>query len=130
MDLVPVCRSTLRTLNAIEVEKKRQYLINETVADIYRQVIESATSSPQFFYRYVLPQEYPANNSSPKGLHSFYRANLDDIIKRIIPLFPGCVVHEKILYGEEFWDITDVCKRGQVGISGTKAKHYIVVDWS
>lgn len=127
MELRPLYRSLLRALKPIEEDKERQKIIKDLAHKIYHGVLHTAKYSTQQFYRHELPYK---EIDGRRFLETFYRVNMAEISKELVRLFPDCSVDYRVLYGENFHDVTACEEETFMLLNYDTIHHCIVIDWS
>ena len=127
MELSPLYASSLRTLRDVEDDKERLKKIDEIIRTIYTEVVHTAKSSKNQFYRHQLPYD---DVDGSRFLETFYKVNMTDIIKNLHLKFPCCSIQYKILYGEDFHDVTGSEEHMFKYLHRSSIAPYIVIDWS
>lgn len=139
MSIIPVDRMTLLSLKAMKDETDRRKELDDLVTSIYKQVLYVATNSTRTSFQQVVPR-----NSVPRGrvgrgnsenteMHPLYKANMDEILRRLQELFPDSLVsHTLMAQGTDgiMYDISRLDDTALPFVNQTLSQSYIHIDWS
>lgn len=144
MSVVPVDRMTLLSLKTMKDEADRRKEIDDLIASIYKQVIYVATNSTRTSFQQVVPrnsvprgrvQHLPVGrgNSENTEMHPLYKANMEEILRRLHELFPDSLVsHTLMAQGTDgiMYDISRLDDTALPFVNQTLSQSYINIDWS
>jgi len=144
MSVVPVDRMTLLSLKAMKDEADRRKELDDLIASIYKQVIYVATNSNRTSFQQVVPrnsvprgrvQHLPLGrgNSENTEMHPLYKANMEEILRRLQELFPDSLVsHTLMAQGTDgiMYDISRLDDTALPFVNQTLSQSYIHIDWS
>lgn len=144
MPFVPVDRMTLLSMKAMKDEADRRKEIDDLIASIYKQVIYVATNSTRTSFQQVVPrnsvprgrvQHLPVGrgNSENTEMHPLYKANMEEILRRLQELFPDSLVsHTLMAQGTDgiMYDISRLDDTALPFVNQTLSQSYINIDWS
>jgi hypothetical protein len=144
MSVVPVDRITLLSLKAMKDEADRRKELDDLIASIYKQVIYVATNSTRTSFQQVVPrnsvprgrvQHLPLGrgNSENTEMHPLYKANMEEILRRLQELFPDSLVsHTLMAQGTDgiMYDISRLDDTALPFVNQTLSQSYIHIDWS
>lgn len=119
----PFSRNDLQQLKAKTDEQTRLTQINNTVSNIYHELINQAKTKTITSYNYQIHQQCSA----------LYEKNKDDIINGLKTLFPDCSIDYKMLSrgnDGKMYDITNIDEKMKPFINRQNDQTYIVIDWS
>jgi len=124
--LTPISREKMCQMNAEEIEKQRQQMIQNIVSNIYYDAIRHAKTSTETSYKYLatrLPQVY----------HQFNGNDMNDIIENLKQLFPDSSVSQATFVrgadGKQY-DISTLDEKLLPFINKQNGQMHIVIDWS
>jgi hypothetical protein len=125
-DLPPMPVGYMRDLKAKtdkENDIRRSIKINNIVIAIYRAAVEYAATHEERSY------EWNIN----KGDKSFIIFNISAIVERLEPLFPGCLVEDRMLAVTMDGNTHEISNMGSDELSEMhiiSQREVIVIDWS
>jgi len=117
----PFIRQELQQLKAKTDEKKRLEQVNYLVNNIYRTLIDQATTNIKTSYNHRIQDTL------------FFEKNKDDIINGLKTLFPDCSIDYKMLQrgnDGQIYDITNIDEKIKPFTNRQLAQAHIVIDWS
>jgi len=118
----PISKNDLQQLKVKNDEKKRLEQVNQHVNNIYRTLIDQATTNIKTSYNHQIHQRDP-----------FIEKNKDDIINGLKTLFPDCSIEYKMLSrgnDGQMYDITNIDEKMRPFINRQHDQAHIVIDWS
>jgi hypothetical protein len=144
MSIVPVDRMTLLSLKAMKDEADRKKELDDLIANIYKQVIYVATNTTRTSFQQVVPrnsvprgrvQHLPIGrgNSQSTDMHPKYKANMEEILRRLQELFPDSIVsHTLMSRGTDgiMYDISTLDDTALPFVNQVLNESYINIDWS
>jgi hypothetical protein len=150
MPLEPFSRANMRSLKEQKDEEGHQRKLEEVVRNIYTSVVSFAERNTETTYSFAIQNGYQLNVSIPSTIPSnhyqcipfqitkeYIVKNMDEILMRLLSLFPDCSVEYKKVSmamgrdGKEY-DISNLDEKLRPFIDTTRAqtKEYIVIDWT
>ena len=123
-NMEPLTRNYLLGLKAQTDEENRVKIVQQYVQQIYNQVKQTATTTPETRYQQRVDQHTG---------HFSMRNNMSDILDRLRAMFPDSKVDFKSLSrGQDgkMYDIADIDERMKPFINPQLNQGFIVVDWS
>lgn len=123
-NMEPLTRNYLLGLKAQTDEENRVKIVQQYVQQIYNQVKQTATTTPETHY-----QQRVDHHTG----HFSMRNNMSDILDRLRAMFPDSRVDFKSLSrGQDgkMYDIADIDERMKPFINPQLNQGFIVVDWS
>jgi hypothetical protein len=144
MSVVPVDRMTLLSMKAMKDETDRRKQVDDLIASIYKQVLYVATNSTRTSYQQVVPRNSVSRekfsrpivgrgNSENTEMHPLYKANMEEILRRLQELFPDSLVsHTLMAQGTDgiMYDISRLDDTALPFVNQTLSQSYINIDWS
>ena len=144
MSVVPVDRMTLLSMKAMKDEADRRKELDDLIVSIYKQVLYVATNSTRTSFQQVVPrnsvprgrvQHLPVGrgNSENTEMHPLYKANMEEILRRLHELFPDSLVsHTLMAQGTDgiMYDISRLDDTALPFVNQTLSQSYINIDWS
>lgn len=144
MSVVPVDRMTLLSMKAMKDEADRRKELDDLIVSIYKQVLYVATNSTRTSFQQVVPrnsvprgrvQHLPVGrgNSENTEMHPLYKANMEEILRRLQELFPDSLVsHTLMAQGTDgiMYDISRLDDTALPFVNQTHSQSYINIDWS
>jgi hypothetical protein len=144
MSVVPVDRMTLLSMKAMKDEADRRKELDDLIVSIYKQVLYVATNSTRTSFQQVVPrnsvprgrvQHLPVGrgNSENTEMHPLYKANMEEILRRLQELFPDSLVsHTLMAQGTDgiMYDISRLDDTALPFVNQTLSQSYINIDWS
>ena len=133
MELTPISRDTMRSLNAKTTEDTRINRLNIIIKEIYTRAVKNAKISINTLYTYNLSYyQLPWLRSLVESIE-FYNDNMFEIITTLQSLFPNCSVkHTFMIRGKDgnLHDISNIDHMFLKSIKNDLRQEYIIIDWS
>lgn len=143
--LPTISRETLRGLKAQKEEERRQENIGGIVMNIYRQVVQVASTTTDTSYAYPFPKsdhwqarEKKAAKKTFDGTpigdnEPFFMDNIEDIIEKLQALFPDCAIRYTGLVtaqnGKKY--DTSTLDEAMLSFINRDSEHlHLIIDWS
>jgi hypothetical protein len=121
-NMEPLTRNYLLGLKAQTDEENRVKIVQQYVQQIYNQVKQTATTTPETRY-----QQRVDHHTG----HFSMRNNMSDILDRLRAMFPDSRVDFKSLGQDgKMYDIADIDERMKPFINPQLNQGFIIVDWS
>ena len=133
MELVPISRESMRSMNADAVEERRLQVVNELIHKIYNGAIQHARLTTDNVYKYI-------NDNSQYSI--IINNNMLEVLGRLKILFPECrVTNSNLIRGADgnMYDISQLkqgqilepqMKNGKPHLRTGQIQECIVIDWS
>ena len=127
LQLPPITRETLRSLQAIRIEKmrvdqekQRIYRVNQHIQGIYNHVVNEAEQKGATSYKFHV-------NSS------ISIQDMPDVLDGLRTLFPdSSVEHSLLVKGNDgnMYDVSKMDEKMRPFVNTQQGQQYIVIDWS
>jgi len=150
--LVPRKKEFLQTLKSNLDEKKRVEQVDLIVNSIYGKVLSQAATDTATQYKHMMPAgttRFGNNNNMGFGNNNnmsfgnnrfrdppevtFFRDNLQEILKKLQLLFPDSIIQQKTLskgVDGKYYDTADMDEKAKAFIDQRYDQEYIIIDWS
>jgi len=122
--MMPYSREMLQQLKSKTDEDNRLHRISLIVNNIYKQVIQSASTTTNTSFKFDILNHYNHNN---------FANDLIDVCNNLQQLFPGCNIQCKTLslnQDGKMCDVSTISEKLVPFINKIHDKSYILIDWS
>jgi len=135
----PLSREYLLGLKIQNDEKNRIFFIDQQVQQIYFKVKQIAETTTNTSFKQEVPNinlkvyEQHKQQTGTIHPHQYFRDNIEDIINKLMDLFPDSNIEFKTLSrGQDgkMYDIKDIDEKMKPFINISLNQEFIVVDWS
>jgi hypothetical protein len=133
MELVPISRESMRSMNAEMIEERRKYQVEEVIRRIYNEAIQHARLTTDSVYKFI-------NDTSQYSI--IINNNMPEILVRLKTLFPECsVTNSDLIRGADgnMYEISQLqqglildpsMKKQRPHLRTGQIQECIIIDWS